>query len=165
MDLRITIEIWHKGEWFIAKCPELDFISQGKTRETAKKNLIEVIQIQFEEMEENSTLDEYLSECGYVKQNNTIIPNVEMIGFEKLSVQVTQVLKITPLHWKVLIKVFEDYGCQYKRKKGSHHILTYPDAKRAIVIPEYDEIDVEIIKNNMQTVGMTRDELFKLLKG
>lgn len=31
-------------------------------------------------------------------------------------------------------------------------------------IPEYDEIDVEIIKNNIRTVGMTRDEYFTLLK-
>jgi len=29
------------------------------------------------------------------------------------------------------------------------------------VIPEYDEIDVDIIKNNMRTVGMTRDEYKK----
>ncbi len=27
-----------------------------------------------------------------------------------------------------------------------------------MVIPEYQEIDVEIIKNNMRTVGMTREE-------
>ncbi len=72
--------------------------------------------------------------------------------------------KIIPTHWKKLIKVFENYGCQYKRKKGSHHILTHPEAKRAIVIPEYEEIDVEIIKNNMRTVGMKRDEYFELLK-
>ena len=50
-----------------------------------------------------------------------------------------------------------------KRKEGSHHILTYSGAKRAVVIPEYDEIDVEIIKNNMRTVGMTREQYFELL--
>jgi hypothetical protein len=55
------------------------------------------------------------------------------------------------------------FGCQYKRKEGSHHILTFLGAKRAVVIPEYDEIDVEIIKNNMRTVGMTRDQYFELL--
>jgi hypothetical protein len=42
--------------------------------------------------------------------------------------------------------------------------LTYPGAKRAVVIPEYDEIDIEIIKNNMRTVGMTREQYFALLK-
>ena len=43
-------------------------------------------------------------------------------------------------------------------------ILNYPNAKRAVVIPEYEEIDVDIIKNNMRTVGMTREEYFELLK-
>jgi len=88
MNLNVTIEVWHKSKWYIAKCPELDFVSQGKTREEAKSNLLEVIQIQFEEMGQIGTLDEYLSECGYEKQNNTIIPKTEMIGFEKYSLQV-----------------------------------------------------------------------------
>jgi predicted RNA binding protein YcfA (HicA-like mRNA interferase family) len=71
--------------------------------------------------------------------------------------------RITPTSWRILIRVFEAYGCQYKRKKGSHHVLTYPGAKRAVVIPEYSEIDVEIIKTNMRTVGMSRDDYFRLL--
>ena len=71
--------------------------------------------------------------------------------------------KMTPTDWKTLLKIFERYGCQYIRKKGSLHILRYPGAKRAIIIPEYDEIDVDIIKNNMCTVGMTRDQYFELL--
>ena len=33
-----------------------------------------------------------------------------------------------------------------------------------MVIPEYNEIDVEIIRNNMKTVDMTREEYFELLK-
>ncbi len=72
--------------------------------------------------------------------------------------------RITPANWKTLLKVFELYGCVYKRKEGSHHVLTFPGAKRAVVIPEYDEIDVEIIKNNMRTVNMSREQYFKLLK-
>ena len=72
--------------------------------------------------------------------------------------------KISPTAWKTQVRVFESYGCRYKRKKGSHHVLTYPGAKRAVVIPEYDEIDVDIIKNNMRTVNMTREEYFELLE-
>jgi predicted RNase H-like HicB family nuclease len=88
MNLDVTIEVWHKGKWYVAKCLELDFISQGKTREEARSNLLEVIQIQFEEMSQTGALDEYLAECGYEKQDNTIIPKTEMIGFEKYSLQV-----------------------------------------------------------------------------
>lgn len=55
MQLRISVQIWKKGSWFLAKCPELDFISQGKTRDEAQKNLMEVIEIQFEEMSRMGT--------------------------------------------------------------------------------------------------------------
>ena len=72
--------------------------------------------------------------------------------------------RITPVDYRILLKIFQMFGCIYKRKKGSHHILNYPGAKRAVVIPEYEEVDVEIIKNNMRTVGMTRDQYFELLK-
>ena len=48
--LNLTIELWKKGRWYVARSPEFDFISQGKTGEEARKNLEEVIRIQFEEM-------------------------------------------------------------------------------------------------------------------
>jgi len=47
--------------------------------------------------------------------------------------------RIIPVDWKTLVRVFELYGCEYKRKKGSHHILICPGAKRAVVIPEYSK--------------------------
>ena len=72
--------------------------------------------------------------------------------------------RIAPTTWKVQMGGVKLYGCRYKRKKGSHHILTHPNAKRVVVIPEYDEIDIDITKNNMRTVGMSRDEYFQLLK-
>jgi predicted RNA binding protein YcfA (HicA-like mRNA interferase family) len=71
--------------------------------------------------------------------------------------------RISPSDWKIQLRVFQLYGCTYKRKKGSHHILAYPGAKRAVVIPEYVEIDIDIIKSNMRTVSMTREEYFQLL--
>jgi predicted RNA binding protein YcfA (HicA-like mRNA interferase family) len=49
------------------------------------------------------------------------------------------------------------FGCQYKRKEGSHHILTFPEAKRAVVIPEYDEIDVELNYRQLQAGGFSPD--------
>jgi predicted RNase H-like HicB family nuclease len=60
MDLKITIEIWQKGRWYVARCPELDFVSQGATQTEARHNLLEVIQIQFEEMNVLGTLEDYL---------------------------------------------------------------------------------------------------------
>lgn len=72
--------------------------------------------------------------------------------------------KIFPTDWRTQLKIFEHFGCTYVRKKGSHHVLNYSGAKRAVVIPEYDEIDLDIIKSNMRTVGMSRDQYFALLE-
>jgi predicted RNase H-like HicB family nuclease len=86
MKLQLTIEVWKKGEWYLARTPELDFISQGRTHEEAKKNLLEVIKIQFTEMREMGNLEEYLLECGFEPQNGDMIPKTEMVGFEKTTV-------------------------------------------------------------------------------
>lgn len=83
MKLNITIEIWRKGDTYLATAPELDFISQGRTFEEAKKNLLEVVEIQFEEMTEMGTLDEYLLERGFITDGNSIFPQKEIVGFEK----------------------------------------------------------------------------------
>ncbi|MFO8163706.1 MAG: hypothetical protein R6T98_04135 [Desulfatiglandales bacterium] len=89
MKLRMTIETWEKGMVFIAKCPELDFVSQGRSAEEAKRNLLEVVQIQFEEMKETGTLDEYLQECGYEFENGSAMPLSQMVGFQKEAIEIT----------------------------------------------------------------------------
>jgi len=86
--LQLTIEVWKKGNWYLARSPELDFVSQGKTPEEAKKNLLEVIRIQFKEMKEMGTLEEYLVECGFETKGDQITPQSEIMGFEKSMVSV-----------------------------------------------------------------------------
>ena len=49
---------------------------------------MEVIEIQFEEMSRMGTLEEYLDECGYEIKDNVAMPQTEMVGFEKLDMQV-----------------------------------------------------------------------------
>lgn len=88
MKLNITIELWQKKGWYLAKSPELDFIAQGKTAEEAKSNLFEVINIQFHEMEEMGTLMDYLAECGFEVKDDTISPVNEIVGFERSIVQI-----------------------------------------------------------------------------
>jgi predicted RNase H-like HicB family nuclease len=86
--LRVIIEVWKKGSWYLARAPELDFISQGRTPEEAKMNLAEVIRIQFKEMKEMGSLEEYLLECGFEAKDGELIPDTEMVGFEKSMVSV-----------------------------------------------------------------------------
>ena len=88
MKLKATIELWQKGKWCIAKLPELDFIAQGKTIEEAKANLLEVVNIQFTEMKEMGTFEDYFSGCGFIIKGDTAEPENEMIGFEKQVLQV-----------------------------------------------------------------------------
>jgi predicted RNase H-like HicB family nuclease len=88
MKLKMTIEIWQKRDWYVALCPELDFVSQGPSPEEAKRNLLEVVDIQFEEMNALGTLEDYLLECGYAEGDDMLLPQSEMISFEKSAVQV-----------------------------------------------------------------------------
>lgn len=87
-ELSFHIQIRQKGNWFLASAPELDFISQGRTVEEAKNNLLEVIRIQFEEMKEMGTLDEYLTECGFVVKGDRMVPQSEIVRFEESTLSV-----------------------------------------------------------------------------
>lgn len=71
--------------------------------------------------------------------------------------------RLSPTDWRTQVKIFEEFGCLYVRQKRSHLIYHHPDAKRAVVIPRYDEIPVTLIRNNMRTVGMSREQYFRLL--
>jgi len=59
--------------------------------------------------------------------------------------------------------VFEKDGFEFRRQAGDHMIFAKSGVLRPIVIPTYDAIDVEIIKSNMRTAGMSRARFFELL--
>lgn len=71
--------------------------------------------------------------------------------------------KLTQIHFRLLLCVFERAGFTCVREEGDHLILTRPDAPRPIVIPKYKSVPVFIIKNNMRSAGMTRQQYFELL--
>ena len=72
----------------MARCPELDFVAQGRDREEARRNLLEVVEIQLEEMAAQGTLDDYLAECGFTQESDGVAPGIELISVEKQSLQV-----------------------------------------------------------------------------
>jgi predicted RNA binding protein YcfA (HicA-like mRNA interferase family) len=72
--------------------------------------------------------------------------------------------RITPVHWQVLEKVFLVAGFRFVRQKGSHRSYVKPGILRPVVIPMYKEVPVAIIRNNLKTAGMSRDEYFRLLE-
>jgi predicted RNA binding protein YcfA (HicA-like mRNA interferase family) len=71
--------------------------------------------------------------------------------------------RITPVHWKALEKVFLSAGFQFVRQEGSHRSYYRPGIGRPVVIPTYAEVPVSIIRNNLKTAGISRDEYFRLL--
>ncbi len=71
--------------------------------------------------------------------------------------------RITPVHWKALEKVFLADGFRFVRQEGSHRSYYKPGVSRPVVIPTYNEVPVSIIRNNLKTAGISRDEYFRLL--
>jgi predicted RNA binding protein YcfA (HicA-like mRNA interferase family) len=72
--------------------------------------------------------------------------------------------RLSPVHWRRLEKVFEHAGFRFVRQEGSHRSYTRPGTPRPVVIPAYDEVPVAIIKNNLKTAGISRDEYLRLLQ-
>ena len=73
--------------------------------------------------------------------------------------------RITPIHYRHLVKVFELDGFIFKQQKGDHLIFTKPGVKRPVVIKESPkEVPVTHIMTNLQTAGISRERYFELLK-
>ena len=72
--------------------------------------------------------------------------------------------RIAPVHWKRLRCVFELDGFVFKKRTdGSHWVGEKPGVARPVVIPEYSEIDLDIIMANMRTAKMKRKRYLELL--
>ncbi len=73
--------------------------------------------------------------------------------------------KIIPIHYEILIKVFELDGFVVQRKKGDHIIMTKQGIKRPLVIKTSPRlVPVTHIRTNMTTAGMSRDRFFELVE-
>jgi predicted RNA binding protein YcfA (HicA-like mRNA interferase family) len=72
--------------------------------------------------------------------------------------------KFAPVDWKTLERIFVTAGFQFARQEGSHRSYLKPGVARPVVIPAYREIPVFIIRNNLKTAGISRDEYFRRLE-
>jgi len=71
--------------------------------------------------------------------------------------------KIVPVPARKLRRVFELAGFTCTRVEGDHYVYSKAGVKRPIVIPDYDPVPVFIIKNNLKSAGISREEYFSLL--
>ncbi len=55
-------------------------------------------------------------------------------------------------------------GCEHSRTKGSHLIYTCPDCTRSVVVQAHKSpVPPGIIRSNLETLGMSREEFFRIL--
>ncbi|MBI3876450.1 MAG: type II toxin-antitoxin system HicA family toxin [Verrucomicrobia bacterium] len=70
----------------------------------------------------------------------------------------------TPQDWRTLEKIFLAVGFRFARQEGSHRSYVKPGTARPVIIPAYREVPVFVIRNNLKTAGITREEYFRLLQ-
>ncbi len=87
-NLVVTEEIWKEGNMYTAYCPELDIASCGNDIEEARKNLLEVIEIQLEETAQLGTLRTFLEDAGYDLDTSqlTLQLDKQVVSFNQLTV-------------------------------------------------------------------------------
>jgi hypothetical protein len=71
--------------------------------------------------------------------------------------------RITPIPFEQLVRVFLRAGLRIARTEGDHVVLTRQGTPRLLVIPQWTDVPVFIIRNNLRTAGMSREEYFRLL--
>jgi predicted RNA binding protein YcfA (HicA-like mRNA interferase family) len=71
--------------------------------------------------------------------------------------------KFTPEHWRTVEAVFVAAGFRFDRQEGSHRSYVKAGIPRPVVIPAYRNVPVFVIRNNLKTAGLSRDEYFSLL--
>jgi predicted RNA binding protein YcfA (HicA-like mRNA interferase family) len=72
--------------------------------------------------------------------------------------------RISPIPSKRLQRLFEKAGFTCVRTEGDHFVYTKKGVIRPIVIPDWPEVPVFIIKNNLRSAGISREEYFNLLE-
>lgn len=72
--------------------------------------------------------------------------------------------RLKPQHWKVLECVFLNAGFVFVRQASSHRVYEKEGVLRPVIIPQYDEIGVEIIRGLLRTANLSRSTYEQLLK-
>jgi len=72
--------------------------------------------------------------------------------------------RIVPIHYDKLVKFFQNAGFRKSRTKGDHIIMVKEGIRRPLVIPKVKEVPVFIIRNNLRSAGLSREEYLKYLE-
>jgi predicted RNA binding protein YcfA (HicA-like mRNA interferase family) len=71
--------------------------------------------------------------------------------------------RIIPIPWQDFERILKKTGCLFDRQEGDHRIYNRAGLRRPIVFPADSNVPVFIIKNNLRTLNLSRQEYFDLL--
>ena len=71
--------------------------------------------------------------------------------------------RLGPIHWKVLERFVLHLGCRYLRTEGDHLFYGRHDLRRPVVFPRWHQVPVFIIKNNIKTLGISRERYLEII--
>lgn len=72
--------------------------------------------------------------------------------------------RIAPLHWRDFEKFLFYVGCEFKREKGDHRVYWREGIRRPIIVPREKDLPIFIIRNNLRTLGIGREEYLEIMK-
>ena len=72
--------------------------------------------------------------------------------------------RFVPIPWQTLECIFLRVGFRFARQEGSHRSYVREGVAKPVVIPTYREVPVFVIRNNLKTAGISRDEYFRLVE-
>ena len=71
---------------------------------------------------------------------------------------------MTPVHYRLLVQIFELDGFSVVRHKGDHIVMTKPGIRRPVVIKTSPRMaPITHIRTNMRTANISRERFFELL--
>lgn len=74
----IPFSIFKEGDFYIAYCPVLDLATNATTFELVKKRFVEAVRIFLDELVDMGTLDEVLTNLGWIKTSTAWNPPIQV---------------------------------------------------------------------------------------
>lgn len=70
---------------------------------------------------------------------------------------------LSNIDWRDFVRVLKQLGYVEARQRGDHHCFVKADCVRPIVVPEQSPLAEFVVKANMKTAGLSREDLLRML--
>lgn len=71
--------------------------------------------------------------------------------------------KLANISGKSAVKAFQKLGWEIRGQVGSHLVMTKPDVRQNLTIPQHPEVAPGTLRGLIRTAGITVDEFLDLL--